>query len=400
VSGLGIVLSGGGARGAYEVGVLGYLYGELRRRSGYTPRFDVVSGTSVGAVNGTALAAWAHDPEPGLSELADVWLNQEMSDVLHFNFGQLTKLYRVWVGGGAPAGIFDSRPFARKISHRIPWRQLSRNLKSGLLRALTVSATNVATGRTTLYIDRAPGVPLPSLQARMVIRPTHILPHHVLASAAMPMIFPPVRIGNDYFCDGGIRLNTPTAPAIQLGVDRMFVIGVSTPAARPELDRRYEVAGAPGASFLFGRALNALMLDHLNHDLEEVNLVNTLLQDAITAYGEDFIPRVNAVAESEGRAARRIIRMMTVRPSLDIGCLAAEHLRTHRTRLSKLFGRAALGMLDVGEGADADLASYLLFDGDFARILIDLGRSDAAARRDELEDFLRPAEKPEASQSA
>jgi NTE family protein len=303
----------------------------------------------------------------------------------------------VWVGGGAPAGIFDSRPLARKISHRIPWRQLSRNLKSGLVRALTVCATNVATGRATLYIDRAPGVPLPALANRMVIRPTHILPHHVLASAAMPMIFPPVRIGNDYFCDGGIRLNTPTAPAIHLGVDRLFVVGVSTPVARPEHDRRYEIAGAPGASFLFGRAVNALMLDHLNHDLEEVQLVNHLLDDAISVFGESFIHRLNAAAVAQGRPQRRIIRVMSVRPSLDLGRLAAEHLRTHRTRLGKLFGRSVLRMLDVGENADADLASYLLFDGDYARVLIDLGRKDAAARRDELEEFLRPSQDVETS---
>ena len=117
---LGIVMSGGGARGSYEVGVLSYLFTDFARHYGRAPSFDVCSGTSVGAVNCTALAASAHDPAPGIRQLADVWLDQQLSDVLHFNLRQATRLYRVWLGGGTPAGIFDPRPLARLISQRIP----------------------------------------------------------------------------------------------------------------------------------------------------------------------------------------------------------------------------------------------------------------------------------------
>jgi NTE family protein len=382
--GTGIVMSGGGARGAYEVGVLGYLYREFPQRYGRAPHFDVISGTSVGAVNSTALAATVNDPATGMMLLADVWLNQNLSDVLHFNLRQATRLYRLWLGGGVAAGIFDPRPLAKLISHRIPWRQLVRNLKARRLAALTVSATNVRTGRSTVYIDRAADVKLPQSGARVVIQPSHILPQHVLASAAMPLVFPPVRIGNDYFCDGGIRLNTPTSPAVHLGVQRMFVIGVTTPNRQTEI----QMGRTPGASFLLGKALDALMLDHIEHDVERMKLINDILTDATEAYGPDFLERLNTVAASHGRVPRRLVSTFVLHPSTDIGILAAEHLSSHKPALTKMMGRAMLRLLEVGEGRDADLASYLLFDGDFARILIELGRRDAARHADELAEFL------------
>lgn len=384
VNGLAIVLSGGGARGAYEVGVLSYLYREFPQRFGRAPSFDIVSGTSVGAVNSTALAATANDPATGMMLLSDVWLSQALSDVLHFNLRQATRLYRVWLGGEFGAGIFDPTPLARLISHKIPWRQLVRNLKAKRVQALTVSATNVRTGRSTVYVDRAAGVPLPTSSSRLIIQPSHILPQHVLASAAMPLVFPPVRIGNDYFCDGGIRLNTPTSPAIHLGANRMFIIGVTTPVRRTELP----LGRTPGASFLMGKAVDALMLDHIEHDIERVRLINDILSDSIEAAGADFLTKLNTSAGQRGRPPRRFIGTFVLHPSVDIGWLAGEHLRTHRPKLSKVMGQSLLRLLEVGEGRDADLASYLLFDGDFARILIDLGRQDAARRADELAEFL------------
>ena len=384
VTSYGIVMSGGGARGAYEVGVLDYLYREFPQRVGRMPHFDVISGTSVGAVNSAALAATSNDPATGMMLLADVWLGQSLSDVLHFNLRQATRLYRVWLGGGVGAGIFDPRPLAKLISHRIPWRQLVRNLKSQKIQALTVSATNVRTGRSTVYIDRASGVKLPRSGARVVIQPTHILPQHVLASAAMPLVFPPVRIGNDYFCDGGIRLNTPTSPLVHLGVDRMFVIGVTTPNRQTEI----KMGQMPGASFLLGKAVDALMLDHIEHDVERLQLINDLLADSVEACGPDYLEKLNAVAHAKGRVPRRFVETFVLHPSLDIGILAGEHLRNHKPKLARMMGRAMLRLLEVGEGRDADLASYLLFDGDFARILIDLGRQDAAKHADELSAFL------------
>ncbi len=379
-------MSGGGARGAYEVGVLGYLYREFPRRFGRAPHFDVLSGTSVGAVNAAALAATANDPATGMMLLTDVWMNLSLGDVLHFDLRQATRLYRLWLGGGVAAGIFDPRPLAHLIGHRIPWRQLVRNLRASTISALTVSATNIRTGRSTVYIDRAPDVKLPRSGARVVIQPSHILPQHVLASAAMPLVFPPVRIGNDYFCDGGIRLNTPTSAAVHLGVDKMFVIGVTTPDRKTEL----RMGKTPGASFLLGKAVDALMLDHIEHDVERLNLINDILADSVEACGPDYFEKLNKVAAAHGRPPRRFVETMVLHPSTDIGMLAGEHLRTHRPKFTRMMGRAMLRLLEVGEGRDADLASYLLFDSDFAKILIELGRQDAARNADQLAAFLLP----------
>ncbi|MFI5309007.1 MAG: hypothetical protein ACHQ53_16755 [Polyangiales bacterium] len=167
-------------------------------------------------------------------------------------------------------------------------------------------------------------------------------------------------------------------------MDKMFVIGVTTPNRQTEI----RMGKTPGASFLLGKAVDALMLDHIEHDVERLQLINDILADATTACGPDFLQKLNAASAARGRVPRRFVHTFVLHPSLDIGILAGEHLRTHQPRLTRMMGRAMLRLLEVGEGRDADLASYLLFDGDFARILIDLGRQDAARHADALAEFL------------
>jgi NTE family protein len=136
------------------------------------------------------------------------------------------------------------------------------------------------------------------------------------------------------------------------------------------------------------------MLDHIEHDVARLQLINDVLHDACEAYGPEFLDKLNAVAQAHGRPPRRFVTNFVLHPSLDIGLLAAEHLRSHRPKFTRMMGRAMLRLLEVGEGRDADLASYLLFDGDFARILIDLGRQDAARHADELAEFLLTDQSP------
>lgn len=380
---LGIVMSGGGARGAYEAGVLSYVFGSLARKR--VPSYKLIAGTSVGAVNGTYMAACAHDPVGGIDRLIDMWTGLALSDVLRFGVLQATSLYKVVLGGSQTAGIFDAKPLGELVARQVSWRDIARNLRSGHLLALTVSTTHVSSGRTVLYVDRARDVALPKrIGANVTVREAHITPPHVLASAAIPLIFPPVWIGDELHCDGGLRLNTPIAPAIQLGAERLLIIAVSTPASAPSLAPGY----SPGAPFLLGKVLNAFLLDHVVGDIEELSRINQTLEDVLAVGGPELLAAINERAERRGEPKRRVVGSLTVSPSQDIGRLAGDYLRTHRVRFGRLLGRSLLRLLDVGEGSDADLASYLLFDGDFARMLIDLGRSDAAARRDEFADFL------------
>ncbi len=382
---LALIMSGGGARGAYEVGVLSWILGDLVRQRGRWPlRF--VCGTSVGAINGAFVAANVHDPAPGMAKLEAMWRELTLANVLGFNVLQATRLHRVVLGGRRGGGVFDATPMTAIVRAGINYRQLARNLRTGELGAFTATATHVRTGRPICFVDRAPGVALPvGLPRQVVVRPAHIMPHHVLASAAIPIVFPPVSIRTDLYCDGGLRLNTPLSPAIHLGAERVFVIGLSTESEAPQLATgRY-----PGLPFLLGKVLDAFMLDHVNLDLEELARVNELLADGVAAFGEGFVDRLNEAGAARGAPPRRRVEAFTIRPSIDLGLIAAEFLRRERAALRQQLGRTLLRLIDVGEGAQAaDLASYLLFDGGFANELITLGRKDACARSAEIEAFL------------
>ncbi|MEZ4288706.1 MAG: patatin-like phospholipase family protein, partial [Polyangiales bacterium] len=254
--GLGLVLSGGGARGAYEVGVLHYIFTDLAAREGRAPDVKVISGTSVGAVNGTYLAAAIDELPGGAAEMIRLWQGLDLPDVLGFGLRQAAGLYRVLLGGNQARGIFDPGSLSRIVGQSIRWRKLRQNIKEGRIRALAISTTNVPTGRPVLFVDAAPNVSIPaSLGIHALVRRAKIGQHHILASAAIPLIFPPVEIGNELHCDGGLRLNTPMAPCIHLGMDRLLVIGLSSPHSPDEAslqDGRY-----PGATFLLGKVLNA-----------------------------------------------------------------------------------------------------------------------------------------------
>lgn len=389
MSGLGLILSGGGARGAYEVGVLEYIFSEFADAQGSVPKVDLISGTSVGAVNGAFIASTIDDIHNGVKQLVSLWTSLELPHVLGFGLRQAAGLYRVLLGGSQQAkGVFDPSPLSALVGRNVRWRQLRQNIRTGTLEALTVTTTHVGTGQPVIFVDAAPGVGVPqSLGLHALVRRAKIGQHHVLASAAIPLVFPPVEIGDEIHCDGGLRLNTPMAPSVHLGMNRLLVVGLSTP--QPPGQRAVRDGKYPGAAYMLGKVLNAFLLDHVNTDLLAVQRINDFLEDGIRAYGPDFLDRINEAGRARGAMApRRLLRSLVLRPTTDIGNVASEYLASNRVRFGKSLGRAFISLLDVGAGADADLASYLLFDGGFAQTLIEMGRRDAHTRRAEIEAFL------------
>ncbi|MGZ3477477.1 MAG: patatin-like phospholipase family protein, partial [Polyangiales bacterium] len=384
------MLSGGGARGAYEVGVLSYLFNELPRlRGGRVPRIDILCGTSVGAINACYLAAHAGDPSHGISRLLDLWEGLEIGRVLGFGLRQAIGLPRLVLGGGEATGLFDVRPMSDLIEREVGWRAVTRNLRRGHLRALSISTTEVSTGRTVIWMQTAPDVSLPSTAPpRTLIRADHIGTRHALASAAIPLLFPPVQIGNDFYCDGGLRLNTPIAPALRLGATHVFAValskevrGVVSPESGPTLPRPL------GASALLGKVLNAFLLDHVVNDLDVLARINAMIEDGTRAFGDDFTERLSSIARARGGESYRPVNCLALKPTEDIGRIASDHVARGKFQGSAMVARQLFKLLYLGGDVEADLASYVMFDGGFCKRLIDLGRADAAARREEILEF-------------
>jgi NTE family protein len=275
------------------------------------------------------------------------------------------------------------------VNREISWRAVTRVLRRRQLSALSVSTTEVATGRTVVFMQVAPDIVIPATAPpRTLFRADHIGPNHALASAAIPLLFPPVKIGQELYLDGGLRQNTPIAPALRLGASHIFTIGSSREVKGVRVNEGTpKIQRAPGAAFLLGKVLNAFLLDHVDIDLELLGRLNKVIDDGTRHFGDDFVQEMSKEAHRRGAPAYRFVHNLTIRPSEDIGRLASDHVRRGRFRGDPLVVKRLFNLLDLGVGDEADLASYLLFDGTFCKQLIEMGRSDAKARRDDLLAF-------------
>ncbi|HET9621139.1 MAG TPA: patatin-like phospholipase family protein [Kofleriaceae bacterium] len=394
---IGFVLSGGGSRGAYEAGIIHYLRTDLARRIGRHVPIDIVTGTSVGAINAAFLAATMTEPAAQAAQIVNAWRALRIEELISLGPGDVMRAARLMLGGDLPppppgsyryGGLLDTNGLERFVLRVIPWRGIERSLRTGDLHAISVSATHVGTGHTVVFLSS--GAPVPREWSRDPFvrhRAARIGPRHVLASAAIPMLFPAVKIGDDYYTDGGLRQNTPMSPAIRLGADRMLLVSlrhIDEQQPPKEIQREQQLA-FPKPLYLAGKALNALLLDHTEYDLARLQRINMILEAGEASFGPQFEAMMNQAMVGLRGAPLRRIQAVHIRPSEDIGRLAAEFARAGKMRVSGLVARRLIQRLAAGEARhESDLLSYLLFDGDFAAQLIELGRNDAAQKADEL----------------
>ncbi|MGK0359998.1 MAG: NTE family protein [Bradymonadia bacterium] len=390
----GLVLSGGGARGAYGVGVLLGLTEVLGLGPDDPAPFQVFTGASVGAINTAFLAAHAHRGDMGTAALARLWSDLKLPVHLRVDPLRLVGARRLLSRlRGQPmmgTSLLDTSALEALVRDAVPWQQLHRNVREGRVDALIIAALRIATGRTCMFYDTSDACTFkPSRDPRRVSQAGPITAEHVLASSAIPVVFPSRQIGNNWYCDGGIRFNTPIAPAIRAGADRLMVISLMHEGAAPEAAAVAAEENYPNPLFLIGKVLNALLLDPIAYDLQVLKRFNRMMEVLDTTLADDVRARIDTVVTSARGQPYRKLDALVFQPSKDLGRLAGEHLRDNVDRLGLGFIARWLLKHAGRRGAtwEDDIASYILFDGAFARRLIQIGRDDAHDRADEIRGF-------------
>lgn len=383
----GLILSGGGARAAYQVGVLAGI-ADLLPVGAKNP-FPVIVGTSAGAINAVKLASGAAQFRTAIHELTEFWQGFRSHQVLRSDWAgvirQATRFFgRSLLGIGrqqVPVALLNSLPLKDLLTARLNLDGIEEAIEAKHLRAVAITAFGYESGQAVTFYQ-GKGTIESWLRHRRIGLPTRLTIDHLLASSAIPLLFAPVKLGQEYFGDGAVRQSAPISPALHLGANRVLVVGVSGnprgPGANPPLPRA--VRGVqPSLAQIGGHMLNSTFIDSLESDielLERLNLVSRMLP------GPD-VPRPQS-SDSTPIQSLAPVEVLVISPSQPIDEIAARHRRELPPAL-----RTFLRGPGATKTSGAGVLSYLLFESGYCSELIELGRRDAMAQKDELMRFLR-----------
>ncbi len=371
-----LIMTGGGARAAYQVGVLKAVV-ELLPKGAPNP-FPVICGTSAGAINAAALAAYAINFPMGVRRLHRVWSHFTSEQVFRTDAFGVARTAFHWLlafmagglGGHNPSHLLDRVPLERLLRTYLPFGEIQTSIDAGVLRALSITASGYASGESVSFFQGNESVQSWRRARRLGVRSTIGL-EHLMASSAIPLVFEAVHLNREFFGDGSMRQTAPTSPAMHLGADRIMVIGV-TPEREGEPVRREEPM-YPSLAHVAGHILNSIFLDSMDVDLERLHRIN------------HTIANIPSKRLTQLGIKLRHVDTIVISPTRDLGELAQRHI--HHLPWTVRFLLRGIGARD-SEGAS--LISYLLFESAYTRELIGLGYADAMQKRRELADFLVP----------
>lgn len=381
----GLVLTGGGARAAYQVGVLQAIAG-MRREAGILSGnpFPVISGTSAGAINASALACGADNFDDAVAQLADVWskfqvqqvYRAEVSDMVTSGARWLSLLSLGWVFAQKrlrPRSLLNNQPLGVLLAQRVPLARLPGLLEGGHLDALAITASSYSSGEHVTFYESNHQI-TPWVRQHRLAQRCRLSHAHLLASSAIPFVFPATSLegvhGHAYFGDGSMRQTAPISPVIHLGAQRVLVIGAgrrAEPARPAQVDPAY-----PSMAQIAGHALSSIFLDTLAVDIERTKRINQTLS---------LIP-----PEKQSGTHLRHIDLLTISPSQHLDDIAARHINALPPTVGSLL-RILGASSKAQDGQGSALVSYLLFEAAYTQELMALGRTDATAQREDIHRF-------------
>ncbi len=374
-----LVLSGGGARGAYQVGVLKAVSEIIKTSNGEGSPFKILSGSSAGAINTAKLATGSKNFSTAADELVQLWSNIKSDQVYKTDLLSLNKfgLGALLSSSKKFNALLDTTPLKKLIEDNCDFSRIQNNLEAGVYDSVIITANNYSTNTATSFIQSAARVNQELMfwkESRRKAVHAELKAEHIMASSAIPVLFPPINIQGQPHGDGCVRNNTPCSPSLRMGADKLFVIGVRTQTsseANPSNQLNIEQKPHSEASMvrIFNTLLNAVLLDSVEQDVQRIQRINDLV-DEVRKLDPKF----------ESKKLKRI-PALCISPSVDIGEIARQKAH-HMPRILRL-SINAFGHLDEA----SEILSYLLFDSEFCRNLIEIGYNDALKQKTDIERF-------------